>query len=33
VKLAGKVTPDETTGQLTTSFDNNPQLPFSELKL
>jgi hypothetical protein len=33
VKLAGKVTPNETTGQLTTSFENTPQLPFEDLKL
>lgn len=29
VKLAGKVTPDPATGQLVTTFQNNPQLPFS----
>jgi len=28
IKLAGKVTPNPVTGQLTTSFENNPQLPF-----
>jgi hypothetical protein len=28
VKLAGKVTPNPVTGQLTTTFENNPQLPF-----
>jgi hypothetical protein len=28
IKLAGKVTPDPVTGQLTTTFENNPQLPF-----
>jgi hypothetical protein len=33
VKLAGQVTADSATGQLTASFANNPQLPFSELKL
>jgi hypothetical protein len=33
VKLAGTATPDPVTGQLTTTFDNNPQLPFSELRL
>ncbi|MFZ1155137.1 MAG: hypothetical protein WAN93_09560 [Solirubrobacteraceae bacterium] len=29
VKLAGKVTPNPVTGQLTTTFENNPQLPFA----
>jgi hypothetical protein len=33
VKLAGKVEPDPVTGQLTTTFENTPQLPFSDLKL
>ena len=33
VKLAGKVTPNEATGQLTTTFENTPQLPFEDLKL
>jgi uncharacterized repeat protein (TIGR01451 family) len=33
VKLAGKVSPDPATGQLTTTFDDNPQLPFSKLHL
>jgi len=28
IKLAGKVTPNPLTGQLTTTFENNPQLPF-----
>jgi hypothetical protein len=28
IKLAGKVTPNPITGQLTTTFENNPQLPF-----
>jgi hypothetical protein len=28
LKLAGKVTPNPLTGRLTTSFANNPQLPF-----
>jgi uncharacterized repeat protein (TIGR01451 family) len=33
VKLAGHVEADPVTGQLTTAFKNNPQLPFSDLKL
>jgi hypothetical protein len=33
VKIAGKVTPDPVTGQLTTSFDGNPEAPFSRLAL
>ena len=33
VKLAGKVSPNAVTGQLTTSFMNNPKVPFSELKV
>lgn len=33
VKLAGKVSPDPVTGQLTSTFENLPQLPFSEVKL
>jgi hypothetical protein len=33
VKLAGHVVPDPQTGQLQTTFDNNPQLPFSDFKL
>jgi hypothetical protein len=33
LKLPGKVGTDPNTGQLTATFDNNPQLPFSELKL
>jgi hypothetical protein len=33
VKLAGEVTANPETGQLTTTFDENPQLPFEELKL
>jgi hypothetical protein len=33
VKLAGKITPNETTGQLVTTFDENPQVPFSRFTL
>jgi hypothetical protein len=33
IKLPGKVAPDPVTGQLTTTFENTPQLPFSELHL
>ena len=33
VKLAGEVTVDEATGQITTTFRNTPQLPFSDLRL
>jgi hypothetical protein len=33
IKLAGHVQADPVTGQLTTTFDENPQLPFEELKL
>ena len=33
VKLAGTITPNPATGQLTTKFKNTPQLPFEELKL
>ena len=33
IKLTGLVNPNPTTGQLTTVFANNPQLPFSELNL
>jgi hypothetical protein len=32
-KLAGKVTPDQKTGQLTAVFTENPQLPFEDLHL
>jgi hypothetical protein len=32
-KLAGKVEPDPNTGQLTTVFEENPQLPLEEVKL
>jgi hypothetical protein len=33
VKLPGRVSLNEETGQITTTFENTPQLPFSELKL
>lgn len=33
VKLAGRVDADPLSGQLKTTFDNNPQLPFSNLHL
>jgi hypothetical protein len=33
VKIPGEIRPDERTGQLTGLFENNPQFPFSELKL
>jgi hypothetical protein len=33
VKFAGKVVPDPVTGQLVSTFENTPPLPFSELKL
>ena len=33
VKFAGHVVADPETGQLSATFDNNPQLPFSDLKL
>jgi hypothetical protein len=32
-KLAGKVTPDPQTGQLTTTFTENPQLPIEDVRL
>jgi hypothetical protein len=33
VKVAGKVEPNPETGQLTATFENTPQLPYSDLKL
>ena len=33
IKLAGHVVPDPNTGQLTATFADNPQLPFSDFKL
>jgi hypothetical protein len=33
IKLGGTVALDPGTGRITTTFDQNPQLPFSELKL
>ena len=33
IKLPGLVSLDSATGQVTATFDNNPQLPFSDLKV
>ncbi len=33
VKLAGSVTPNPATGQLESTFENTPQLPFEDLTL
>ena len=33
IKIAGKIDTDPVTGQVTATFDNNPQLPFSDFKL
>ena len=33
IKLAGDVTIDQHTGQITTDFTNNPQVPFTDLRL
>ncbi len=33
VRVAGRVTPNPVTGQLVTTFENDPQLPFNEFKL
>ena len=33
IKLLGSVSVDPSTGQITTTFDNNPQLPFEHLHL
>jgi hypothetical protein len=33
IKLAGEISLDQSTGRVTTSFDNTPQLPFANLHL
>ncbi|HEX5922625.1 MAG TPA: hypothetical protein VFY45_02260 [Baekduia sp.] len=33
IKLPGRIEADATTGQLTATFDNNPQLPFTRLRM
>jgi hypothetical protein len=33
VKLAGTTTPDPVTGQITSTFENTPQVPFEDLKV
>jgi hypothetical protein len=33
IRLEGAITPNPVTGQLTTAFNDNPQLPFSDLTL
>jgi hypothetical protein len=33
IKIAGQILPDPNTGQITAIFDENPQLPFSDLKM
>jgi hypothetical protein len=33
VKLPGEITPNPSTGQLTATFSNNPQIPFTDLRL
>jgi hypothetical protein len=33
VKIAGRVDPNPVTGQLTATFDENPELPFSDLQV
>ena len=33
VKLAGQIEPNPVTGQLVTTFDDNPQVPFSKFTL
>jgi hypothetical protein len=33
IKVAGKVRTDPSTGQLTATFDNNPQLPFTRVRM
>jgi hypothetical protein len=33
VKIPGEILPDENTGQITSKFEDNPQFPFSDLRL
>jgi hypothetical protein len=33
VKVAGRLTPDQSTGRLTASFENLPQIPYSKLEI
>ncbi len=33
MRLEGRVTPNPTTGQVTTTFTENPEQPFSNIKL
>ncbi len=33
IKIPGNLTPDPSTGQITGVFKDNPQFPFSDLKL